>query len=302
MSFAVSFIAMCDAGPADPPDGPPAGGIKQPCRERWRRAGRPRPHIIRGETGFVVSLFNGVRSALFNIAFFGMTALYCSLVMLPLCLFTGEAAVRRGVYIYCRSSVVLARVLMGIRVEYRGLDNIPCDGAVILAAAHQSNLDPIMTYLVRPDLSALAKKELFRLPVIGLIFKKMGVIKIDRQSGKAHRDMDVVAGEIHAGGRALIVYPQATRVRPGDRRALKAGAYHLGRSAGLTVVPVATNSGLFWTRGFWHRPGHVVFEALPPIDVTLDKDDFMARLRAAVVDRSEALMVEAGYGHVLPED
>lgn len=242
------------------------------------------------------------RSILFNIVFYPFTLVFCGLVVAPLCFAKTDAPVRRGVLWYSKASLWIARVFAGIRYEHRNSERLPKDGAIIIAAAHQSNMDPMLNYLLRSDVTALAKKELFSLPFIGTILTKIQVIKIDRQSKTAHKSMETVAEHMKDYGRPLIVYPQATRVAPGSSKRLKSGAYYLYKDAGLAVYPVATNTGLFWTRGFWHRAGTAVFAVGEPFPQGLSKEAFMERMHNEIVVKSNELMREAGYGHLLPDD
>ncbi len=246
-------------------------------------------------------LINAIRSILFNIIFVLFGIFYLGLVAMPMLLFKTEKQMRWAIGVFCRGCLFIARWVMGIKIEYRGLENLPTEGGFILAAAHQSNMDPIMTYPVRGDVTALAKKELFATPFVGQALKKINIVRIDRQSHNAHKDMKRVGTVVQEQERPLIVYPQATRVPVGQTKRLKSGAYHLYQDTGLPVVTVATNTGLFWSKGFWHRSGTAVFEVHAPFPVDMEKDDFMQRLQNEVVDRSHELMAEAGYEHLLPK-
>lgn len=243
-----------------------------------------------------------IRSLLFNLIFYPFSLLFLGLVVAPLCFARTDGPVRRGIYWYCVGALWVARLCSGIKYEHRFADRLPKDGALIIAAAHQSNMDPILTYLVRSDVTALAKKELFRLPFVGQILTKAKIIRIDRQSRSAHRGMDDVAEHVHEYGRPLIVYPQATRVAIGKKKPLKTGAYYLYKDAGLKVYPVATNTGLFWSRGFWHRAGTAVFQIGEAFPEGLSKAEFMERMHEEVVVKSNELVRDAGYGHLLPDD
>ena len=245
------------------------------------------------------SLICGIRSIVFNLTYYPLILTY-SLLVVPVCLMPGKKPVRKAVYGFCKLSLLWARWLMGIKYEIRFRDRLPPEGTpIILAAAHQSNLDPMLAFMLRQDVTALAKKELFQTPLIGQLLKKMGVIRIDRQSGTAHRGMDQVAQQVRREGQFIIVYPQATRVPVGQSKKLKSGAYFMHQESRLPVYPVATNTGLFWTKGFWHRSGTAVFEVCEPLAEGLDKEGFMMALEDQIVHKSEALITEAGYGHLL---
>ena len=244
-------------------------------------------------------LTNAIRSIVFNLTFYPFTVLYCGLILMPMCLGKTDRTARLGILGYCNGSLWLARWVMGIKFEYRGRDKLPKEGAFIFAAAHQSNMDPMLTFPLKTNLTALAKKQLFSVPFIGTALRKIGIVKVDRESHTAHKAMDKVAEHVVALGRPLIVYPQATRVRPGHYRKLKSGAYYLQADTGLPVYTVATNTGLFWTKGFWHRAGTAIYEIDGPIEPGLDKADFMTAMEDAVVGRSDQLIAEAGFARLL---
>ncbi|MFX8339348.1 lysophospholipid acyltransferase family protein, partial [Acinetobacter baumannii] len=91
---------------------------------------------------------------------------------------------------------------------------------------------------------------------------------IDRKGGQtALRAMVQKARSVLDDGRHIIIFPEGTRRMPGAPPAYKHGVVHLYRELGVPVIPVALNSGLFWPRkSFWHHPGTVVVEFLPPIE------------------------------------
>ncbi|MCJ9428208.1 lysophospholipid acyltransferase family protein [Kordiimonas marina] len=247
-------------------------------------------------------IFNAIRSVLFNVVFYLYITLFLAFIMVPLALLMkSDRGVRGAILVFCKTTLWLARVIMGIKLEIRNAEMLPKSGAFILAAAHQSYMDPIITYTLRSDVTALAKKELFSLPLLGTVFRKIKIVRIDRQSKTAHRAMDAVADHVVELGRPLIIYPQATRVPIGQTRKLKSGSYFLQEDTGLPVYTVATNTGLFWTKGFWHRSGTAVFEITGEIAAGTKKEDFMAELEDKVVARSNALVAEAGYAALLPK-
>ena len=246
-------------------------------------------------------IVNGFRSIIFNILFF-IFAVVSFAVLTVTTLFPSDAPLRTCVKNWSKTSLFMARWIMGIKVEFRNLDKLPKKGAIIVAAKHQSNIDPLLIFLARNDVTAFAKKELFDLPFMGMLLKKMHIISVDRGKGTAHKSMDVVKDQVISLQRPLLVYPEGTRVPVGQRRKLKSGAYFAQESYDLPVYTVATNSGCFWSRGFWHKAGTVVFEIGGPIDDNLSKTDFMAALYEKVVVRSDILMRDSGFDLPLLED
>jgi len=244
-------------------------------------------------------LIDGVRSVFFNIMFFGFTILYLGLIVAPSS-FINKKLFHVLLHGYCVGSLQIGRWVMGIKYEYRGTENLPATGALIIVCTHQSNMDSLLVYPRRNDVTALVKKELMSVPFVGTVLKAMNCIPIDRKSAKAHKGMDAVTDKVIAAQAPLLIFPQATRVLIGDTKRLKPGAFYMQETSDLTVIPIATNTGLFWRKGFFHRSGTAVYEIGEPIAKGLDKKAFMDKVHHHVVDRSHALIRDAGYGDELP--
>jgi 1-acyl-sn-glycerol-3-phosphate acyltransferase len=168
---------------------------------------------------------------------------------------------------------------------------------VIVAAKHQSFLDIILIFHTVPRAKFIMKRELLWTPIIGIYAKRLGCIPVDRgRRGAAIAQMvKDVAAEFKDPGQ-LIIYPQGTRVAPGDYKPYKVGTGILYESLAQTCIPAATNVGLFWPRkGIMRKPGLAVVEFLDPIPPGRKRDDFMAELEEVIEARSDALMKEAGH-------
>jgi 1-acyl-sn-glycerol-3-phosphate acyltransferase len=184
--------------------------------------------------------------------------------------------------------------MVGIRTEWRGT---PPDGEVIVAAKHQSFLDIMMIFTALPNAKFIMKREILWTPVIGLYAWRLDCVAVNRgKRGAAIEKMlaDVEKGAAEAG--QLIIYPQGTRVPPGEVRPYKVGTALIYEQTGQTCVPVATNVGLFWPKkGIMRKPGNAVVSFLPPIEPGLTTEDFLARLETEVETASDALMREGGF-------
>lgn len=203
-----------------------------------------------------------------------------------------------GAYAFCRAYartiMVLMRWIVGIRVEVRG--PVPT-GEVLVAAKHQSFLDILILFEVLPRAKFIMKTELKWAPFIGLYALRIGSTPVARgDKGKAMKAMVAHAGRAAVEPRQLVIYPQGTRVAPGDRPPFKVGAGVLYDRSGEPCVPAATNAGLFWgRRRLVKRPGVAVVEFLPEIPPGLPIADFMARMENTVEAASDRLMREAGF-------
>ncbi len=193
---------------------------------------------------------------------------------------------------YCAWVIWTLRVLCGLKCEVRGT---PPTHEVVVAAKHQSFLDIIMIYHAVPRGKFIMKRELMFAPILGQYAMRIGCVPVNRgKRGAAIAQMmaDVAKGRALPG--QLIIYPQGTRVPPGDKRSYKVGTGLLYEQLGQPCVPVATNVGHFWPkRGILRYPGVAVVEFLSEIQPGLAIPDFMARLRAEVEEASDRLSAEA---------
>lgn len=124
-------------------------------------------------------------------------------------------------------------------VKVTGLENVPLDGPVIIACNHVSMIDPpLMSVAVAPRRRpfAVGKKELFEKPILGWWLRNTGNFPLDR-GGDATSAMRAALEVLEKGG-CLAIYPEGTRVKPGEKRAPKAGISFLAFRAKAPVVPV----------------------------------------------------------------
>lgn len=194
-----------------------------------------------------------------------------------------------------------ARLHLGVACEVRGT---PPTGDCIVAAKHQSFLDILAIAQACPRRAFVMKREVMRVPVMGWYAWKTGCIPIDR--GRGRDAMRAISAEINDrlsgdGLGQLIIYPEGTRTRPGQRRPFKHGVGTIRAATGLPVVPVAVNTGLFWPREGWGiRPGRAVVEFLPAVPASVPAEGFLPRLEAEIESHSDRLMAEAGFRTIAP--
>lgn len=219
-----------------------------------------------------------LRSLAFNAGWYlGTTVI--AIVGLPLLL-----APRRWVIAWARLWIVFVlwwlRVTVGLTHRVVGRENLPA-GPAILACKHQSSWETISFTLLFDDIAIVMKRELVFIPVVGWAMARAGNIAVARGDGtSALRGLVKQARAAIAEGRSIVIFPEGTRVAPGDRRPYQVGTAALYRQLGVPVVPMALNSGLFWGRRQWiKRPGVLTLEILPPIPPGLSREAFMQTLQ-----------------------
>jgi 1-acyl-sn-glycerol-3-phosphate acyltransferase len=127
------------------------------------------------------------------------------------------------------------------------------------------------------------KKELADIPLFGWLTRRYGVIPVERSAGaKALRALVEQGRNAVATGRSVIIYPEGTRVRPGQTPPLRSGFAGLYRALGLPVAPVAVDSGRLWRRGLVKRAGVVTFMFGETIPAGLKREDIEHRVHRAI--------------------
>lgn len=233
-----------------------------------------------------------LRSVVFLIQVYLMMAIL-GILFVPYAIVSKKGALT-ACKLYARWLIWSAGWMIGLKSEVRG--HVPT-GEVVVAAKHQSFFDIILIFDALPHPKFIMKKELLWTPFIGLYAKRLGCIPVDRgkRGTTIAKMVQDVAREFEDPGQ-LVIYPQGTRVAPGDHRPYKVGSAVLYEGLGSECYPVAVNVGLFWPRkGILRKPGLAVVEFLDPMPPGLPKDEFMRELETRIEGRSGELMREAGF-------
>lgn len=160
-----------------------------------------------------------------------------------------------------------AKVILGIRWQVKGWENLPESPAVVLSK-HQSAWETMFFagYLPR-DVCFVYKRELHRLPFFGWGLALLRMIPIDRAKGR-----DAVEQVIRVGGQRLdegrwpLLFPEGTRIAPGQAGRYKMGGVLLAQRAGVPIIPIAHNAGECWPRrAFLKKPGTITVSIGPLI-------------------------------------
>ncbi|MDX6744857.1 lysophospholipid acyltransferase family protein [Actinocorallia sp. A-T 12471] len=168
-------------------------------------------------------------------------------------------------------------LVTGARIEVEGLDRLEPSATYVVVSNHTSNLDPMVHLAVFGGrLRILAKRELFRVPLLGPALRAAGIVEVNRDRADQTAINQGVA-DAFGSGSSLLVYPEGTFSDEGGMREFKPGAFMIAVTHGVPVVPVALRGvdGV-WSVGRWRiRPGVVrvtigrplVTKDLTPADV-----------------------------------
>jgi 1-acyl-sn-glycerol-3-phosphate acyltransferase len=195
-----------------------------------------------------------------------------------------------------RTSLWYLDKICGMKIEWRGLGNIPPEGgAFIVACKHQSVWETFVLPIKFPDFSYILKEELIRIPFFGWHLRAAEQIGVDRaKGGKILPQLVEKSKRIFAQGRQLFIFPEGTRRPAGAPPEYKFGIAHLYDQTNVPALPVAINAGLFWPRrSFLIYPGTAVIEFLPMIPAGMPPRDFFREIQERIETASDRLIEEA---------
>ena len=209
---------------------------------------------------------SAVRSLAFLLWQLAVTPVYAA-VMLS-CFWLPRVPMYRIAAHWCRTNLLGARVICGIRHRAIGTGNLPPPGVPhVVMSKHSSTWETLALTQFFPPLAYVAKKELLSIPFFGWGFALASPITIDRKAGTGAMQQIAAQGrERFRQGFWIVVYPEGTRIRAGTRAKYKSGGARLALELGVPILPVAHNAGHLWPKGiFGKRRGMVTMSIGAPI-------------------------------------
>ena len=209
-----------------------------------------------------------LRSLLFSV---GMLASMVLFALAGLLLFVLRFPYRiryRVVVWWSRFTIWWLRITCGLGWRLEGAEHIPRQGPAIVFCKHQSAWETLAMQLVFPPQTWVLKRELMWLPLFGWTAATLKPIPIDRKAGrKAVKTIIDRGTQLLNSGLWVVIFPEGTRLSPGETRRFGVGGALLAAHSGYPVVPVAHNAGLFWPRrSFLKRPGTITVVVGPAIE------------------------------------
>lgn len=205
-----------------------------------------------------------IRSLLFSILVIFSTILVAValLAAIPTPFFVRSRIAR----VYAGFVVSTLKSLCGVNYQVTGSENVP-DGAAIIFSKHQSTWETYALQLFFPAQTWVLKRELMWVPFFGWGLAVLKPIAIDRSSGRKAIKQVIEQGKKRLDdGIWVTIFPEGTRVAPGEYKKWGIGGAILAEHSGYPVVPVAHNAGEFWgRRKFLKKPGTIQVIIGPPI-------------------------------------
>ena len=186
--------------------------------------------------------------------------------------------------------IFLLKILLNTKVIFHGLENLKKVEKFFIASAHQSMFE---TFVLQAPINFpifILKKELLRIPLFGWYLKKIGSIEITREKTTKENlnFFDKIKYSIETTNRPLLIFPQGTRVKCGERVPFKKGIGRIYDTLNLPCIPVALNSGMIWPKNsFMKYNGNIHISFLEPIMPGKDKADFIKEIEHKIYSEIE---------------
>jgi 1-acyl-sn-glycerol-3-phosphate acyltransferase len=190
----------------------------------------------------------------------------------------------------------LAGAICGLKYTVEGQENLPQQPFISLWK-HSSTWDTFAQMFVVPPAAWLLKREVIWIPIVGWAVSTYKPIAINRSAGHSAVNQVVKQGrERLASGMGIVVYPEGTRVAPGETRRYGISGALLATQTGTLVVPIAHNSGYFWRRrSIMKKAGTIRVVIGPPIDPTgMDPRELNAQAQQWIEARIAEIVTQPG--------
>jgi 1-acyl-sn-glycerol-3-phosphate acyltransferase len=188
----------------------------------------------------------------------------------------------------------------GARVKVKGLELLDPKGTYVFVSNHRSYLDTATLFVfIGRRIGLLAKKELLKVPVLGVGMGFVNVMAIDRSNRESAIRTTEAAAERIRSGISFGVFVEGTRAKPGELLPFKKGAFYMARQAGVPVVPVAIkHSDELMGKGTGEaKSGTIEMVILPPVptkNVVTDDD-----INKLIANARDSIAAELGLREVV---
>ena len=183
------------------------------------------------------------------------------------------------------------RLTLGLNYNITLKSKLPQETS-IYASKHQSAWETIALWVLVPNALFVMKKELYLLPVIGWWIKRAGTIAVDRNAGssamkKLIKDAKAKMDE----GYNIIIFPEGTRMNPGETKEYMPGVVALAKFLKCPIVPIALNSGIYWPRNSFRKHGGTIeVVMLEHFPAGMKTNELLPKLQESIEKQTSALL------------
>jgi 1-acyl-sn-glycerol-3-phosphate acyltransferase len=206
-----------------------------------------------------------LRSVVYEILRFAITVIFAAISLLT---FPFKPLTRyRIITAWSHVVIGLAWVVCGVRYRVIGREHFPTVPCIVLSK-HQSAWETLAYQVILPPQVWVLKRELLRVPFFGWGLAMMSPIAIDRGSAsRALKQMAEQGKRRLADGWWIVVFPEGTRIAPGERGRYHPGGAWLACKTGAPVVPIAHNAGTVWGRNAFVKHAGTITVSVGPVIV-----------------------------------
>ena len=221
------------------------------------------------------------RSIIFYILL-GVWTIILGIIFIPF-LFSNKKNIRTPAKIWIFGIFKLLKFTCKITYEIRGKSNIP-NYPCLIASKHQSAFETFALFYYLPKVTFIHKKQLFLIPIFGQYLKKINMISIDRKGGaKTMRQMLKKTKEKLSDGFSLVIFPEGTRKKPGEKPDYKSGFVGVYKHLNSEILPVAVNSGNCWPKHtFIKKSGKIIISILKIIPAGLEQSVVLDKVKKTI--------------------
>ena len=231
-----------------------------------------------------------IRSILFTILFY-LALILVFIIAIPTLILPSKATLICG-NILAHIIIFLLRFILGVKVTFSAIENLKKNERYFVASAHQSLLE---TFILQAPLEYpifILKNELLKIPLFGWYLKKIGSIDIVRDTTTKDNlnFFNKIKNNIEISKRPLLIFPQGTRVKIGERLPFKKGVGRIYAALNLPCIPVALNTGKVWPKNSFLKYDHdIKISFLEPIEPGKDKNIFIKDLENVIYSSIDKL-------------
>ena len=229
-----------------------------------------------------------IKSLIFNL-FFYSAVIVVLIIAIPTLILPKKFTLLFG-KLLANLIILVLRITLNTKVIFHGLENLKKVDKFFVASAHQSVLE---TFILQSPLDFpifILKKELLKIPLFGWYLKKIGSIEIVRETTTKDNlnFFEKIKKVIDRDNRPLLIFPQGTRVKFGERAPFKKGAGRIYDALNIPCIPVALNTGKIWPKNsFIKYSGDIHISFLEPIMPGIDKNEFLNQLETKIYSEIE---------------
>ncbi len=232
-----------------------------------------------------------LKSLIFNILLY-LVMVIVLIVALPTLLLPNKFTLMFGKFL-AYYTIFLLKITLNCKVIVEGQENLKKYDKYFIASAHQSMFE---TFVLQAPINFpifILKKELIKIPVFGWYLKKINSIEIIRET-TTKENLDFysrIKNITEREKRPLLIFPQGTRIKFGDRPPFKKGIGRIYEKLNIACVPVALNSGKVWPKNsFMKYSGNIHIKFLEPIEPGKNKNDFISEVENKIYSATDTLI------------